>query len=158
MYCSNCGTKVDKEDNVCRNCGKKLKKIKSEEVVAKEPEVVVGELLTPNYEEESNGVAVSSLVLGIVSIVLGIISFVISMILYNNIINYNYVSENVYMGSVVVSALVNLLPAVLSFTGLLLGLFCHFRTHKGYKIAGIILNLICLALCVVPTILIIMVK
>lgn len=59
MYCTNCGKKLEEENNFCINCGKAVKSEKTNTVQNDS---------NNHQQEESSGKAVASIVLGIISI------------------------------------------------------------------------------------------
>ncbi len=156
MYCSNCGAKINENAVVCVKCGAA---VEGKKVV--QPQVSN----SVNAPKNSSGAATASLVLGIIGLVIGVIMFFLSMCFYAYALEtyrdsiYSYFSSYDATESIITVIVLMFLPALLSIIGLFLGIFSSTKgkTNKGAKIAGLVLNIITIVLCIIPIVLVAMI-
>lgn len=146
MFCSNCGARINENASFCVKCGTKV----VDESVPVNNQVT--STINTVQQNPRSGAATSSLVLGILGVVFSVISLLISLVLFYNM-NRNY--DIFYRGyseeGLIASIIIIFIPAILSLTGFMLGLFSSTKKkiNKGSKIAGIILNTIAIIICTV---------
>lgn len=148
-YCSNCGEQIDEKAVICVKCG----------VPVSESNINVPSYNTPSYTEvkTGNGAATASLVLGILGVIASVITLVISIGIASYYANswerslYSLYSNTYDSEKVAMAFLVTAVPGILSLIGFPLGLFCR---KGGSKVAGIVLNTIALAICIIQVIII----
>ena len=145
-YCSNCGAQIDEKAVICVKCGVP---VASAGTIQQQTNVPSG--------NSGHGASTASLVLGI----LGVISAVITLLIAIGIVSYNsssyYGVYSSYSSEYDLEKLITALflvavPGILSLIGLPLGVFC--KRGSGAKIAGIVLNIIAISICVIEFIMI----
>lgn len=147
-YCSNCGEQIDEKAVICVKCGVPV----SNNSVTQNSYNQVSN----NVPKQGHGAATASLVLGILGLIAAVITLIIAICVY---VYYSNLSYDVYYvvsafdssAKIGVCILLSVLPGILSLIGLPLGCFCK---KGGPKVAGIVLNTIALAICVIQVVLI----
>ena len=151
MYCSNCGAKINENAIVCVKCGAA---VDGRRIDAIQP-VMQNYVPVPS---NNSGAATGSLVLGIISVVFSVITFFIAMGYYT-VMEKSYhnpfsVGNQNIEEAIITILIIVAIPGIMSIIGLFLGVFAGIKDNKGAKIAGIILNLITIVLCVIPIVLV----
>ena len=133
MYCNKCAVKVNEEDEYCFNCGNKLK----QESIVKEVEVDVN---------NSKRVTVFD-VFAILGFIFSIISLVLSIFLgIVDILGIDYALNDLFIISANLSLNVDINLPVLEIVFSSIGL--KSKNHKGKAVAGIILSILSLLVCI----------
>ena len=150
-YCSNCGEQIDEKAVICVKCGVPVNSSNQ---------------ASNNYNQtnvapkQGHGAATASLILGILGLIAAAITLIIAICIFVYYRNYSVYDYDYYYGAVSaiessvkigICILLSALPGILSLIGLPLGCFCK---KGGPKIAGIVLNTITLAICVIQVVLI----
>lgn len=122
MYCEKCGSKLKEGDKFCTSCGNQLSPINNNSKVER--------TIKPkeNVSVRSDGGAVVSLVFAIICEVIPIIT---SLMLISH----------VYFTSTL-SIVITVILLILSMVGLIVGI--NSKTKTGVRLAGIIMNAVCL--------------
>ena len=132
MYCNKCAVKVNEEDEYCFNCGNKLK----QESVVKEVEVDVNNKRVTVFD-----------VFAILGFIFSIISLVLSIFLgIVDILGIDYALNDLFIISANLSLNVDInlpgLEIVFSSIGL------KSSKYKGKAVAGLILSILSLLVCI----------
>ena len=129
MYCSNCGSKIEKDYSFCGHCGNSV----NNTPVYNQP--------TYYYEPKVPGYGIS-----IAGMVLGIVGLSFAMIDLLGVASSSYALElAVYKRFILAYAFgVVIIPLSLSATGLPLSICGFLKNKNGKNISGIILNSITL--------------
>ena len=144
-FCSNCGGQIDEKAVICVKCGVP--------VAGKS----INQTQNTQIEKASNGVATASMVLGILALIASVITIIITI----GVVSYTTSSFKVRVYSTFSSSYdaekialafgLTAIPGILALIGLPLGIFCR---RGGAKIAGIVLNLIAIVICVIQFVMI----
>ncbi len=147
-YCSNCGEQIDEKAVICVKCGVPVNG--SNQINNSYNQASI-------QPKEGHGAATASLVLGIIGLIAAVITLIIAicvyayyseLTVYDMYYYYNTFDTSTKIG---VCIILTFIPGVLSLIGLPLGCFCR---KGGPKIAGIILNTIALAICIIQIVLV----
>ena len=142
-FCANCGSELKENADVCLSCGKMLKKDNFENMQQYNLYTQNG-----NYNNKpripGKGMSIAGMVLGIIATAWALLSLLsISEIEYS--VSYYY-SISEIIGYIIGFTLFSLTPSIV---GLILSI-CGYRKQKsGVNIAGLILNIITLAIVVI---------
>lgn len=145
-YCSNCGEQVDEKAVICVKCGVPINNGMQQPMYNQ-----------PSVPKQSHGAATASLVLGILGVIAAVITLIIAICIYayySSVDVYDiYSSYNAFETSTKIGVCIflSVIPGILSLIGLPLGCFCR---KGGPKIAGIVLNTITLAICIIQVVLV----
>ena len=132
MYCNKCAVKVNEEDEYCFNCGNKLK----QESIVKEVEVDVNNKRVTVFD-----------VFAILGFIFSIISLVLSIFLgIVDILGIDYALNDLFIISANLSLNVDINLPVLEIVFSSIGL--KSKNHKGKAVAGIILSILSLLVCI----------
>ena len=132
MYCNKCAVKVNEEDEYCFNCGNKLK----QESIVKEVEVDVNNKRVTVFD-----------VFAILGFIFSIISLVLSVFLgIVDIFGFDYALNDLFIISANLSLNVDINLPVLEIVFSSIGL--KSKNHKGKAVAGIILSILSLLVCI----------
>lgn len=142
-YCPKCGYELMEGSSFCAKCGYSVE-INQGYSIKKTQNI-------ENNEKKSSGASKASLILGIIAIVFSLISVFIAIgisgyyiqSVHSNSLNYHQELTYFKIGAYV---LLLPIPGILSIIGFFVGL--GSRTKDGLKIAGMILNLISILLCI----------
>lgn len=147
-FCRNCGAQIDEKAVICVKCGVPV----SGSNISQDTNVNI------QTKKAGNGAATASMVLGIIALIASVITFFISLaiIMYSKdsfeIQVYSAFSSSYDAEKIGLAIGLTFLPGILTLIGLPLGLFCR---KGGSKVAGIILNLISLIICIIQVVIII---
>ena len=147
-YCSNCGAQINEKAVICVKCGVPVNGSNIQQSY-NQP--------ISNVPKQGHGAATASLVLGILGLIASVITLIISIGLAAYYADswsarlYSYVSATYTTEKIMISIFVSVVPGILSLIGLPLGLFCR---KGGPKIAGIVLNAVALAICIIQVVII----
>ena len=145
-YCSNCGSEIDEKAVICVKCGVP---------VNNNMNTVQNYNQTPAEPKQGHGAATASLILGILGLIAGIITLLITLGIFfyykENVSSYYSYTTVDTTRKLILCLLLSAVPGILSLIGFPLGCFCK---KGGPKIAGIILNVLTLVICVIQVILI----
>ena len=150
-YCSNCGEQIDEKAVICVKCGVPVNSSNQANNNYNQTNVA---------PKQGHGAATASLILGILGLIAAAITLIIAICIFVYYRNYSVYDYDYYYGAVSaiessvkigICILLSALPGILSLIGLPLGCFCK---KGGPKIAGIVLNTITLAICVIQVVLI----
>lgn len=132
MYCNKCAVKVNEEDEYCFNCGNKLK----QESVVKEVEVDVNNKRVTVFD-----------VFAILGFIFSIISLVLSIFLgIVDIFGFDYALNDLFIVSANLSLNVDINLPVLEIVFSSIGL--KSSKYKGKAVAGLILSILSLLVCI----------
>ena len=132
MYCNKCAVKVNEEDEYCFNCGNKLK----QESIVKEVEVDVNNKRVTVFD-----------VFAILGFIFSIISLVLSVFLgIVDIFGFDYGLNDLFIVSANLSLNVDINLPVLEIVFSSLGL--NSSKYKGIAVAGLILSILSLLVCI----------
>ena len=165
MFCTNCGSKIEKKDSFCPNCGTPTKEKKVEKEVKNEENDMIytqpvnmqqGYAYPPQYviyakpKIPGNGSSIAGMVLGIIAAVYGFAALVspFSDDFKETISEYEPHVTAFAFG-------IALIPFVLSVTGLPLSISGFLKQKNGKNVSGIILNSIALVLAITAFILVV---
>ena len=142
-YCSNCGSELKENADVCLSCGKMLKKDNVENMQQYNLYTQNG-----NYNNKpripGKGMSIAGMVLGIIATTWALLSLLsISEIEYS--VSYYY-SISEIIGYIIGFTLFSLTPSIV---GLILSICGSRKQKSGVNIAGLILNIITLAIVVI---------
>lgn len=139
-FCSNCGKEVNENADVCLKCGVMIKK----DNIESSNNLNYNQNITPKVRVPGKGISIAGMVLGIVATAWALLSLLsISEIEYS--VSYYY-SISEIIGYIIGFTLFSLTPSIV---GLILSI-CGYRKQKsGVNIAGLILNIITLAIVVI---------
>ena len=145
-YCSNCGSEIDEKAVICVKCGVP---------VNNNMNTVQNYNQAPAEPKQGHGAATASLILGILGLIAGIITLLITLGIFfyykENVSSYYSYTTVDTTRKLILCLLLSAVPGILSLIGFPLGCFCK---KGGPKIAGIILNVLTLVICVIQVILI----
>ena len=132
MYCNKCAVKVNEEDEYCFNCGNKLK----QESIVKEVEVDVNNKRVTVFD-----------VFAILGFIFSIISLVLSIFLgIVDIFGFDYALNDLFIVSANLSLNVDINLPVLEIVFSSIGL--KSSKYKGKAVAGLILSILSLLVCI----------
>lgn len=132
MYCNKCAVKVNEEDEYCFNCGNKLK----QESIVKEVEVDVNNKRVTVFD-----------VFAILGFIFSIISLVLSVFLgIVDIFGFDYALNDLFIVSANLSLNVDINLPVLEIVFSSIGL--KSSKYKGKAVAGLILSILSLLVCI----------
>ena len=132
MYCNKCAVKVNEEDEYCFNCGNKLK----QESIVKEVEVDVNNKRVTVFD-----------VFAILGFIFSIISLVLSVFLgIVDIFGFDYALNDLFIISANLSLNVDINLPVLEIVFSSIGL--KSSKYKGKAVAGLILSILSLLVCI----------
>ena len=132
MYCNKCAVKVNEEDEYCFNCGNKLK----QESVVKEVEVDVNNKRVTVFD-----------VFAILGFIFSIISLVLSVFLaIVDVFGFDYALNDLFIISANLSLNVDINLPVLEIVFSSIGL--KSSKYKGKAVAGLILSILSLLVCI----------
>ena len=146
MYCAKCGERISEGATFCGNCGNVLKRTNEVANVAR---------------PQGSGMAIASMILGILGIVSSIITLFIALS-YSAYVSYAYdmydrlyYSDAINTTNIVVAVFIVFLPAVLSIVGFSLALASRGKIKNGANTAGLVLSIITIVICVLEVIMIV---
>ena len=132
MYCNKCAVKVNEEDEYCFNCGNKLK----QESIVKEVEVDVNNKRVTVFD-----------VFAILGFIFSIISLVLSIFLgIVDILGIDYALNDLFIISANLSLNVDINLPIMEIVFSSLGL--KSSKYKGKAVAGLILSILSLLVCI----------
>ena len=132
MYCNKCAVKVNEEDEYCFNCGNKLK----QESIVKEVEVDVNNKRVTVFD-----------VFAILGFIFSIISLVLSVFLgIVDIFGFDYALNDLFIVSANLSLNVDINLPIMEIVFSSLGL--KSSKYKGKAVAGLILSILSLLVCI----------
>ena len=132
MYCNKCAVKVNEEDEYCFNCGNKLK----QESIVKEVEVDVNNKRVTVFD-----------VFAILGFIFSIISLVLSIFLgIVDVFGFDYALNDLFIISANLSLNVDINLPIMEIVFSSLGL--KSSKYKGKAVAGLILSILSLLVCI----------
>ena len=152
-YCPKCGMELSEGTLFCPKCGNYI----GTNVVQTPTNNDLSNTANDYPKKKTSGASKASLVLGILAIIFALISVVCALGLssyYSQSINNIYSRYTTNISAMKMGAYIMFLPlpSILSIIGFFLGI--GSSTKDGCKIAGLILNLLSIILCVIVGILI----
>lgn len=125
-YCSNCGTKLNENADICLNCGKLI----NQEI--------------KNRKTPGKGLSISGMVLGIIAIIWTLLELLAIETLEEEIVLYEYTSEIISFA--IGYTLFALIPSIV---GLSLSGVGYKKQKNGFNVSGILLNAIALVINII---------